>query len=344
MDKVSRNNFAATETKPTRKESNMSPCLGLDVAKAKVDAALLMENGKFKTKVFCNSAKGFAQLQAWLAACGAERVHACMEATGAYHEALSTYLFDQGHSVSVINPQRIKSFGASEGIRTKNDQIDARLIARFCKRMQPQVWQPEPLEIRELRALGRRRDDLVAMRAQESNRAGLNTALVEKSIARSLASLDQWIEEIDREIKDHINRHPGLKTRFDLLRSIPGIGSVCAEAILSESGGFFRFERVAEAVAFVCLSPLERSSGTSVRGKSRISKKGNNRLRHLLYMPAMSAKRHNPLVAALAQRLTAKGKAKKAILCACMRKLLHIAYGVLKHNQPFNPNFSPASS
>ena len=344
MDKVSRNNFAATETKPTRKESNMSPCLGLDVAKAKVDAALLIENGKFKTKVFCNSPKGFAQLQAWLAACGAERVHACMEATGAYHEALATYLFDQGHSVSVINPQRIKSFGASEGIRAKNDQIDARLIARFCQRMQPQVWQPEPLEIRELRALGRRRDDLVAMRAQESNRAGLNTALVEKSIARSLTSLDQWIEEIDREIKDHINRHPGLKTRFDLLRSIPGIGSVCAEAILSETGGFFRFERVAEAVAFVGLSPMERSSGTSVRGKSRISKKGNSRLRHLLYMPAMSAKRHNPLVAALAQRLTAKGKAKKAILCACMRKLLHIAYGVLKHNQPFNPNFSPASS
>ena len=322
----------------------MSPCLGLDVAKAKVDAALLMDTGKFKTKVFSNSPKGFAQLQAWLADCCAERVHACMEATGAYHEALATYLFDQGHSVSVTNPQRIKSFGASEGIRTKNDQIDARLIARFCKRMRPQTWQPEPLEIRELRALGRRRDDLVAMRAQESNRAGLNTASVEKSIARSLTSIDQWIEEIDREIKDHINRHPGLKTRFDLLRSIPGIGPVCAEAILSETGGFFRFERVAEAVAFVGLSPMERSSGTSVRGRSRISKQGNSRLRHLLFMPAMSARRHNPLVAALAQRLTAKGKAKKAILCACMRKLLHIAYGVLKHNQPFNPNFKTASA
>ena len=318
----------------------MTACLGLDVAKSKVDAALLMENGKFKTKTFANTAKGFAELVDWLAARGAAKAPACMEATGSYHEALATFLFDAGHRVSVVNPGRIKSFGASEGIRTKTDQVDACLIARFLKRMEPQSWQPEPWEIRELKALGRRRGVLTAMRTQESNRSGGNTASVEQSIGSMLVSIDKEIEAIDRKIKEHIDRHSGLKKRFDLLQSIPGIGPVCAEAILSETGGFSRFERVGEAVAFMGLSPVERCSGASVRGKSHISKKGNSRLRHLLYMPAMTARRCNPQVAALAQRLKAKGKPAKAIICACIRKLVHIAYGVLKHGKAFDPNYA----
>lgn len=317
----------------------MSPCLGLDVAKNKVDAAILMDNGKFKNKGFANSAKGFAELLTWLVQHGAAQAPACMEATGAYHEALATFLFDKGHRVSVVNPQRIKSFGASEGLRTKNDRVDARLIARFCKVMQPQAWKPEPLEIRELRALGRRRDELVVMRTQESNRAGLNTESVEESIESMLASIEKEIEEIDRKIKGHIDSHPGLKEQFDLLRSIPGIGAVCAEAILSETGGFSRFAHACEVVAYAGLSPHERSSGTSVRGHAHISKRGNSRLRRLLYMPSLTAQWANPLVAALAQRLREQGKPAKVILCACMKKLLQIAFGVLKHGKKFDPNY-----
>ena len=317
----------------------MSPCLGLDVAKNKVDAAILMDNGKFKNKGFANTAKGFAELSSWLAQHGATQAPACIEATGAYHEALATFLFDKGHRVSVVNPQRIKSFGTSEGLRTKNDRVDARLIARFCKVMQPQAWQPEPLEIRELRALGRRRDELIVMRIQESNRAGLNMESVEESIESMLGSIEKEIGEIDRKIKEHIDSHPGLKKQFDLLRSIPGIGDVCAEAILSETGVFSRFERACEAVAYAGLSPQERSSGTSVHGQTHISKKGNRRLRRLLYMPSLTAQWANPLVAAFAQRLKAKGKPAKVILCACMKKLLQLAFGVLKQGKEFDPNY-----
>ena len=107
----------------------MTACLGLDIAKTKMDAALLLENGKFKTKVFANSTKGFAALQAWLAAHKAMQASVCMEATGVYHETVATCLFDKGHTVCVVNPQRIKSFGACEGIRTKNDQVDVRLAS-----------------------------------------------------------------------------------------------------------------------------------------------------------------------------------------------------------------------
>ena len=318
----------------------MTVFLGLDVAKSKVDAALLLENDKFKTKVFDNTSQGFADLQVWLALHGAAQAPVCMEATGTYHEALATYLFDAGHTVSVINPQRIKSFGASQGIRTKNDQIDARLIARFCKVMQPQPWQPEPLEIRELRALGRRRDALIEMRIQESNRIGLNIPSVEESIKSMLSSIDHEIEEIERKIAEHIDQHPDLKKQCELLRSIPGIGEICAEAMLSETGGFTRFKRVGEVVAFLGLSPQERISGSSVHGKAHISKKGNRRLRSLMYMPSIIAKRCNPLVHALALRLEEKGKPAKVIICACMKKLVQIAFGVLKHKQPFNPIYA----
>ena len=187
----------------------MTAFLGLDVAKSKVDAARLTENGKFKTKTFANSAQGFAELVDWLATREAAKALACMEATGSYHEALATFLLDAGRKVSVVNPGRIKSFGTSEGIRTKNDQVDACLIARFLKRMEPQAWQPEPREIRELKALSRRRGVLTAMRTQESNRSGGNTASVEQSIGSMLASIDKEIEAIDRKIKEHIDRHLG---------------------------------------------------------------------------------------------------------------------------------------
>lgn len=317
----------------------MPLCLGLDIAKSKIDAALLMDNGKLKTKVFGNTPKGFVELRAWLAAHGAAKVSACMEASGSYHEAVATSLFDCGHTVSVANPARVKSFGACEGIRTKNDQIDARLIARFGMKMEPTPWQPLPLEIRQLRALGRRRDDLLAMRVQECNRAGDDTEAVEESIESMLALIDHELKESERKIGEHIADHDGLKQRFDLLQSIPGVGPVCAEALLSETGGFVRFARAAEMVAFAGLSPQERSSGTSVRGTAHISKRGNSRLRRLLYMPAMAASWCNPLVAALAERLKAKGKPRKVVICACMKKLLQIAFGVLKHNQPFDPNY-----
>ena len=317
----------------------MPLCLGLDIAKSKIDAALLLENDKFKSKVFGNCPKGFAQLQDWLAGHNAARVPVCMEATGAYHEAVATWLFDQGHTVSVANPARVRSFGLSEGIRTKNDRSDARLIARFGKKMEPLPWQPIPLEIRQLRALGRRRDDLLVMRVQERNRMGGNMEPVEESIESLLSSLDHELAEIERKINELVAGHKTLKERFDLLRSIPGIGPVCAEAILSETGGFARFTRAAEVVAFAGLSPHERSSGASVRGTAHISKRGNSRLRRLLYLPAMAAAWCNPLVAALAERLEAKGKARKVIICACMKKLLQIAFGVLKHGKPFDPTY-----
>lgn len=316
----------------------MSAVLGIDIAKKKFDVALLRD-GKFKTKVFDNTPTGFADLKEWLVRQGAEQIHACMEATGIFFEGLATFLADEGHRVSVVNPLKIKAFGESLLTRTKTDKADARLIARFCEGMNPSPWQPDPPEIRQLKALGRRRDALVEMRTQESNRDGSSSPRVQESIHTVIGMLDREIEDITRKIKEHIGNHPDLKNKSDLLRSIPGIGDASIEAILSETNGFANFDKVEQVVAYMGLSPREKSSGSSVRGKACVCKTGNRRLRKILYMPALVAMRHNPLVQQLAQRLKEKSKHGKLIACACMKKLVHIMFGVIKNNQPFNPNY-----
>lgn len=313
----------------------LAAILGIDIAKKKFDVALY-ETGKYKHKTVANSPAGFEELSAWLRKNGVEKVHACMEATGILWEALATYLYDAGHVVSVVNPARIKKFGESELSRTKNDKADSRLIARFCQRMNPIPWQPAPSEIKTLQALGRRRDALVAMRTQELNRETSTDTVVNASIQSVVAFLDQEIERVTKLIKDHIDNHPDLKRKRDLLKSIPGVGDVAAEAVLSEFNGFENFQRVEQVVAYMGLSPQEKSSGSSVRGKANICKMGNTRLRKTLYMPALVAAQWNPSVKALYDRLKAKSKNGLIIACACMKKLLHIMFGVIKNNQPFD--------
>jgi len=319
--------------------AHFSAILGIDIAKKKFDVALLRD-GKFKTKVFENSETGFEILAAWLKHHSIEKVHACMEATGALYEGLATFLHDAGHLVSVTNPYQIKSFGESVLSRTKTDKADARLIARFCEAIHPIAWQPDPPEIRKLQALGRRRDALVSMRTQEINREPSANTAVKESIKTVVATLDQQIEQITELIKEHINSNPDLKNKSTLLKSIPGVGDATIEAILSEVNGFENFKSIEQVVAYMGLSPQEKSSGSSVKGKSHICKTGNIRLRKILYMPALVAMQYNPAVRALYERLKAKSKNGLIIACACMKKLIHIMYGVLKHNKPFDPAYN----
>jgi transposase len=312
--------------------------LGIDIAKKKFDVALYVA-GKYKHKTVPNSASGFEELSAWLHRNGIEKVHACMEATGIFWQPLATYLHEAGQVVSVVNPLRIKKFGEAELSRTKTDKADARLIARFCERMTPTSWQPESPEIKTLQALGRRRDALVAMRTQELNRDMSTDPSVNSSIETVIAFLDQEIDRVSRLIKDHIDKHPDLKRKRELLKSIPGVGDITAEAVLSETNGFENFRRIEQVVAYIGLSPQEKSSGTSVRGQARLCKMGSARLRRILYMPALVALQHNPAVKALYTRLKEKSKNGMIIACACMKKLLHIMFGVIKNNQPFDPEY-----
>ncbi len=315
--------------------------LGIDIAKGKFDVVLMRADGKRRWRTFANRAEGFEALRGWLDQQGARPVHACLEATGTYGLALATFLHQAGQPVSVVNPACIKAFADSELKRTKTDKVDAGLIARFCRAMRPALWQPPSPELATLQGLVRRLESLQEMAVQERNRLaapGL-TAPVKESLVRTRELLEEEMKRLRSQIEDHLKGHPRLKQQRELLTSIIGVGPTTANVLLAEIWER-DFEKAREVAAYAGLVPQERQSGSSVRGKARLSKKGNQRLRKALYWPAIVAMRYNPVLAAFARRLREAGKPKMVAIAAVMRKLLHLAFGVLKHQRPFDPNWT----
>jgi transposase len=318
----------------------MASFLGIDLSKETFHAFLLSDLADAK-KVFPNTPKGFEQLTTWLKNRRAAEAHICMEATGAYWEALALYLHGLEHRVSVVNPARIKALAQSELLRTKTDAVDAALIARFCKSQSPELWVPPPPEIRVLQALMRHYDHLKKTRAQQSVYVqSSDAAIVTASIREVISTLDEQITQVERKIRQHFDDHPDLKRRRDLLTSIPGIGETTAGSILSEIPHLDRFQSAKAVAAFAGLSPRERRSGTSIHGRTRLCKTGNARIRKALYMPAMVALRFNPILRTFAERLLAAGKHKRLIIGAVMRKLLVLAFGILRSGMPFDANYA----
>jgi len=318
--------------------------LGIDISKLKFDVALMVAGKIKKTHVFENAPDGFKALSEWLKKQGHSSVSACMEATGCYGDALATYLYDQGFTVSVVNPAQIKSFSGAQLKRAKTDKADARLIAQFCQQMKPDHWAPLPLHVRELQALVQRLSALMQMERQEHNRMDTAPAVIRPSIATVLTTIKAEIKTVEAMIHDHIDRHPGLKDQSKLLESIPGIGQATIYRVLAFIGDVQRFDHAKALAAFVGLNPTVHQSGSSVRGKPHLSKKGNSVIRRALYMPAIVARRYNPVIKEFAERLKKAGKSNMVIIGAVMRKLLHIIYGVLKSGRPFDPFFSASQA
>lgn len=311
--------------------------LGIDVSKAKLDCALRLPSGKFRAKVIPNSPEGFVALLAWLDTQQAGQPHACMEATGVYWEASAQFLAAQGFTVSVANPVQIKSYGKSCLIRTKTDKVDAKLIASFCAERNPAPWQaPSEVEL-TLRALVLRLESLQTMRIQESNRLGVSRAAVRDNIQDHLDWLDKEIKGLMQAIKNHIDSHPYLKEQRDLLDSVPGLGERTIATLLAFYTDTSRFNNSRQAAAFAGLDPRHHESGSSVKGKPRLSKVGHAFLRKALYMPAIVTLYKTEWGKRFKDRLAASGKPPKLIIGAMMRKLIHVAFGVLKSQQPFNP-------
>ena len=317
------------------------PELGIDVAKKKFDVLLMLDDKTLK-KVFDNTSKGFRLLQGWLVGLKIERVHVCIEATGPYSEPLAEFLFEHGHRVAMVNPFRIRSFANSDLKRNKTDPADARTIAEFCraKKHNLQDWHPLSPEIKELRELSRRLSVLEQLLASEKNRLeSVRGTKVRSSVGRVIADLEKEIKCVEKLIKEHIKNNPDLKQQSDLLRTIPGIGEKTAQLLLAEIE-FRSFDSARDVAAYAGVNPAKSDSGTSKRS-TRLSKLGSGRIRKALFFPAIVAKKHNQIVNSFARRLGENGKTKMQVIGACMHKLLHIAFGVLKNHRPFEPN--PAS-
>lgn len=316
----------------------MSQVVGIDVAKHSFDIATLQTNGKFRTKgKLSNDAQGFQVLQRWLSEHAQPDAWIVMEATGTYHEPLAEHLHGLGYRICVMNPARIASYAKSELQRVKTDRVDAKLLANYGYRHVDQLraWQPDPPALRRLRALVRRLQDLKEIEQMERNRLEVSDASVQDSIRTLLGHLEGQIAETLKAIREHIDDDPDLRGRRDLLVSIDGIADRTAALLLAELGDPLRFEDARAVVAFAGLNPMLQQSGRH-EGRVRISRLGSARLRAGLYMPAIVAMTHNPAIKALSDRLRARGKSGKQIICAAMRKLLHIAYGVLKSGDCFD--------
>jgi transposase len=318
------------------------PALGIDISKLKFNACLIREGGKLRHKVFPNIEAGFEQLSAWLWQQGVARSHACLEATGTYGDELAAYLNGRGHVVSVVNPAAIKAFARSQLSRTKTDKADASVIASFCAERRPPAWHPPAPELRELQALVRRLEALREMHTAEVNRlsAGIAVEAVRESVEELIAHLSEQIRRTEELIREHINSHPGLKRQRELLDTIPGVGEATAAALLAEVPDIKQYKSARQVAAFAGLVPRERQSGSSVRGRVRLSKIGNSRLRKALYFPAITALRCSPFFQEWAAGMRQRGKSKMSVIGAAMRKLIHLAYGVLKTGKPFDPEWA----
>ena len=314
--------------------------VGIDISKDTFDACLLRAEGKPLARKFDNAPAGFGGLLRWVQGHTPNAdLHFCMEATGNYGLALAFFLAESGQMVSVVNPFRIKHAALSRGVGNKTDRSAALVLADYCRKEEPPIWRAAEPEVRTLVALLRRMQNLKDQLLQETNRLGEPGVLkvVQRSLLKSVRFLKSEILRLEGTVEEHIRDHPRLKEDRDLLTSIPGISAVTAHWILAELPDVAQFPSAQSAAAYAGLAPQEHRSGTSVHKATQLSKRGNRHLRRALYMPALTAIRFNPLVKAFFERLINRGKPRMVAVGAAMRKLLMIAYGVLKSRRSFTP-------
>jgi transposase len=319
--------------------------LGVDVAKKKLDCMLLdPSSGKMKSKSVDNTAAGFATLLEWLDKQKAAKPYVVMEPTGMYHEAAALVLADAGLTVSLVNPAQLRAFAQGLGVKTKTDKQDSTVLAKYGATQKPAAWQPPSMSARRLKALLTRRDavadDLQRERnRQEANDYSLTPEAVKDSIAQSIAFLEAELKRLEKMIASHIDDDPDLRDKKDLLETIPGVGPRVATHMTTLFAAR-TFDSAEQLAAYLGLVPVEWQSGTSVRGRPRMSKAGPAHLRKVLYMPAVVARRCNAHIKALNERLLAKGKSKMAAIGAAMRKLAHLCFGVVHTGKPYDPKFA----
>lgn len=318
--------------------------LGLDIAKASFHATLLRDGHAVCRHTFANTATGYAGLQRWLAKKAVSDLRVCLEATGIYWNDVAAFLHHLGYQISVVNPIRIKAFAQTQLSRNKTDRYDSWVIARFCQVMLPDPWTPPTVSQSTLTALSRHYEALEKTLTQQRNRReACRTPQVQTMVDDLITFLETQMADLEDQLRAQVAADGDLQHRHDLLCSIPGIGSATAIRLLAELPHLTEYASARQVAAHAGVTPKQFQSGTSVAGRPKLSKIGNPRLRNALYFPAIVAIRYNPMIAALAERLRARGKCEMCIIGAAMRKLLHLVYGVVKHDTQFDPDFASAS-
>ncbi|WP_460623758.1 IS110 family RNA-guided transposase, partial [Hymenobacter tenuis] len=303
--------------------------VGIDVSKATL--ALCYQVGE-QVKHFevPNTKAGFQQV---VKTCGAHCLFV-MEATGTYNLALAYYLHEQGGQVAVLNPLVIRRFIQMHLSKSKSDRKDAQWLLRYGQQQVVTLWQPEEAVLVECRQLEQVNEQLLKQKTMVSNalealqRQPIVSKLALKRLQHTLQVLTQQVDAVEAELLALLEQR--FAAEMTLLCSIPGIGRKTAGMLLLFAGGFTRLDNYRQLIAMAGLSPREHSSGTSIRGKVRITKMGGGLIRGKLFMCSFSAKKTNAACQALFDRLVAKGKNKKLALIAVCNKLLKQAFAIVK--------------
>jgi transposase len=324
--------------------------VGVDISAATFSAAQAKAEAKPQKAVdYVQNQEDFNKFQKDLLASGltASSIMVVMEATGNYWLGLALALRQAGFRVSVINPAQAHNYAKALLLRPKNDQLDAQTLARFAQTQKPELWTPPPQVYYELQQRLCQRQDLIGMRGQLSNQLHALTAgpiVVESVKARLLQlifTIDQQIAELDEEIKKVAQKaDKSWAKSIELLQTIPGIGLLTACWLVALSLNLTACKKGASLAHFAGLAPVERRSGTSVRGYPQVGGGGHAQLRKLLYMAALSACRFNPLLKAFYEKLKEQGKAPKVARCAVARRLAVLAFGVVKSGKAFEADYA----
>ena len=313
--------------------------VGIDVSKETLDVNCARGQRK-QGKVFANTPEGWKLVLSWLKAMGSKQAHVCLEATGRHSLGVALALHDAGHVVSIVNPAQIRDFARTKLGRNKTDKIDAALIREYAALFNPQPWKPPSPAMRRLCELQTVRAGILKNRAEWQNciASGLGDSTATRLAAMTIDHFTTQLEAIDHAIDETIDQDTELRSRRDLLLSITGVGETLAGLLLAEMPEPGSLRHSGQIVAYAGLNPSHYQSGSSINHPTRISKIGNATLRSALYMPALSAMRFNPAIAALVARLKSAGRLKpKQIVVAAMRKLLVLCFGVLKTGKRFDP-------
>ena len=299
--------------------------VGIDVAKSQLDVAMRPKAERWSIP---NDEAGIARAAIRLQKLSPTLI--VLEATGGMEIPIAAALGVAGLPVAVVNPRQVRDFAKATGKLAKTDMIDAQVLAHFAEVIRPPLRPLLDTATQELRALLVRRHQVVEMLTAEKNRLPSTTRRLHTEIKAHIAWLEHYLEQLDSDLGDAVRSSPLWCEKENLLRSVPGVGPIVSFTLLAALPELGHLNR-RQIAALVGVAPLNRDSGT-LRGRRTVWG-GRASVRTVLYMAALVAKRHNPVIKAFYNRLIAAGKAKKVALVACMHKLLTILNAMLKHNK-----------
>jgi transposase len=309
--------------------------VGVDISKLTFDAAV--RNGtKLSHVQFNNNQEGYEEFATWVRGCGDSRPHICMEATGRYGEGLASFCFEMEWQVSVVNARQVKHFGHARLERHKTDKVDAQVLLAFCEKMEPKIWNPRVRpELHENEAAIQLVKKSI-VQIQNFLSSGIESVTVIDAMNSQIESLNESLKTLEARAEKLISMDSELKESRVILKSIIGFGDTTIRYLLSRID-FSKFPDARALTTFFGLNPRKYTSGTSVQKHDRISRVGHTEQRSALYFPAVVAMTHDPNFRRFADRLRERGKPKKVIIVAVMRKLLALACALLRSKQLYDP-------